>query len=145
MPCCADFGTIDVTWTHLACLRPGVELNAEVVNFYLGLLNRREQRSGRPRVYIFETFFVNELYKDTSLYAYDKVNLWADRVNFSILDCEMVIFPVHTPYQLSAYWALACVNLIQRNIFYLDSSGGQDASCMVRSVSLSSANSLLDS
>ena len=54
-------------------------------------------KGGGPRVHFFSSFFINKLYKDGGEYQYNNVRRWTTekKLGYSILDCDMVIVPVH--------------------------------------------------
>lgn len=127
----ADFGFIGITWRILRCLRPRTWINDEVVNFYLGLMQRREVQLGRPvapRVHFHSSFFGDKLYVNTGAYSFQAIKKWHRRWPYSLLSCERIIVPLH----LTAHWVLVCVDLVDNKAFYLDSMPALGNSHMVR-------------
>eukprot|EP00887_Chlorella_sp_A99_P004848 scaffold4.g4848.t1 len=120
--------------------RAAVELAAEVINLYMGLLverdaRRREEGAGGPRCHFFSSFFCNALYKDAKVYDYSRVRRWtlpkrlaaAGQASESVLDCDLIVLPVN---QGNSHWTCAVVDLAQRRLVYYDSLLGEDHACL---------------
>jgi sentrin-specific protease 1 len=75
-------------------------LNDEAINYYLGLLQERElakTRAKAPRLHFHSTFFYNKLFADKRRYEYSNTNRWTPfrKLNYCILDCDLIVVPVH--------------------------------------------------
>jgi sentrin-specific protease 1 len=171
-------GELDITRHNFECMRDGKWLNdearhsavsaaawasharaarprAQLINFYLGLLQVRELglNAKKPRVHFHNTFFYNKLYADNRDYSYKAVARWTSekKLGYSILDCDLVVVPVHQARRAAlrlacgmrapadgcaraqdVHWVLAVCDLQQHEIRYYDSLGGVDQSCLVR-------------
>ena len=118
---------------HMECMREGTWLNDEVINFFLGLLQDRENRAAggkQPRVHFHNTFFYNKLYSGTGEYVFKSVSRWTTekRLGYSLLGCDLVIVPVHQ----AMHWVLAVIDIKARLVSYYDSLKGVDPACLVR-------------
>ena len=127
-----SFGALTVTRTHMECLRPGMWLNDEVINYYLGLLLQRELArrppscTAAPRVHVFSTFFFAQLSGAGGLsqYNFEAVRRWSTPSTtggYCILDCDILLVPVH----LGVHWVLAVAYLREGRTELLDSLGGR--------------------
>ena len=89
----------------LACLHcdrsrgVGPACRSQVINFYLALLQDRELalNGKQPRVHFHNTFFYNKLFADSGEYNFKAVQRWTSekKLGYSILDCDLVVIPVH--------------------------------------------------
>jgi len=126
----------EVTVHDISTLECGKRINDNVINFYLGLLRKREVSSADLSVqsttqckvgggnFFWSTFFLNKLYKDTGIYNYNGVRRWTRKVD--LFSFDRVIFPVHQ----NVHWVLAVANMKQQRIEYLDSMLGEDHTCL---------------
>jgi len=146
-------GELELSRHHMECMQEGVWLNDEVINFYLGLLQDREKRvanGGQPRVHFHNTFFYNKLYRGQREYNFKAVSRrdrarrfahfarliyppsfrWTaeKRLGYHIMDCELIIVPVHQ----EMHWVLAVIDVKLCLVSYLDSLRGVDRECQVQ-------------
>lgn len=128
------FGESEVTRENMACMRPGIWLNDEAINFYLALLHEREFRDAAaakraaPRVHFFSTFFYAKLFQEGGGYCYKNVARWtsAKKLKYCVLDCDLAVMPVHQ----GMHWCLAVLDLRARTVTYYDSLFGEDHDCV---------------
>ena len=127
------FGESEVTRENMACMRLGIWLNDEAINFYLALLHEREFRDAAaakravPRVHFFSTFFYPKLFPEGG-YCYKNVARWtsAKKLKYCVLDCDLAVMPVHQ----GMHWCLAVLDLRACTITYYDSLFGEDRTCL---------------
>lgn len=74
---------------------------------------------------------MDRLFADLNHYEYKNVARWTTekRIGYCILDCELVLIPVHQ----NIHWVLAGIDLVNKTVTYYDSLHGQDHTCLVRS------------
>ena len=84
--------------------------------------------AGKPKVHFFNTFFMNALAIDGGEYNYEKVQRWTERLQYSLLDCEKVVIPIHQ----GVHWVLGVINIKGKSLHFFDSMGGSDQGAMVR-------------
>ncbi|XP_018493709.1 uncharacterized protein LOC100899261 [Galendromus occidentalis] len=96
-------------------------LNDVVINVYLNLIVNRSRDDPRlPRVYSFNTFFL-ECY---SKHGYADVSKWTRRDD--IFAQDIVLVPVHR----TNHWAMAIIDMRQKMIKYMDSQGNRNDDCL---------------
>lgn len=79
-------GELELTRKHMECMHEGVWLNDEVINFYLGLLQERENLAAggkQPRVHFHNTFFYNKLYSGQREYSFKAISRCAERLRLA--------------------------------------------------------------
>ena len=119
-----DKFNIDMTVTKISCLRVNTWLNDEVVNFYMCLLQDRDQRlclaSNGTRVpsYFFNSFFISKLLENGT-YNYANVKRWSKK--FDAFAMGKIFMPVNLG---NTHWVMAVVHMTQREIHYYDSMSG---------------------
>jgi len=121
----SDGFNAEVTGKHAARLNPGGWLVDEVVNFYMALLQDRDDRhckadpTARP-CHFFNSFFVSKLMgTDAELYSYDGVRRFTKKVD--LYGKRLVVVPINVG---NLHWTLAAVYMEQKTVRYYDSMGG---------------------
>jgi sentrin-specific protease 1 len=137
----------------IARLRGRRWLNDEVINAFSALVNDRSRshfaraaaagpaphgvdadddccvvetgvvRAGRPRAYMFNSFFFTRL--SANGYDYAGVRRWTVRARVDVAALDLVLLPVNLD---NFHWVLAAVDLKRREFLYLDSMHGADTS-----------------
>jgi len=127
--------SLDVTVKDLCTLEDGQWLNDEVMNFYMALLqDRNNQRSDseRIRVLLMNTFFFTKL--SSNSYNYKAVKRWTKQIKLkkkgvtnvnTIFELDKFIFPVHVN---KIHWCCGCINFKQKKFEYFDSMNGSSTS-----------------
>ena len=111
--------------SDMQLLREGKWLNDELINFYLSLLDR----SCKCRIYVHNTFFYSvKLFKE-GIFNYKSVKKWIDIDIFTQID--KILIPVHVGEN---HWALAVVNIRDKQFEYYDSIQNPVNSTLVVSV-----------
>lgn len=107
-----------ITVHDLRKLQPHEWLNDEVINFYGEMImNRCQQKLGEfPSVHVFNTFFYSTL-RDR---GYAGVKSWGR--NARVFEKDLLLIPVH----LGAHWCCGVVDLVQKQLIYLDSLLGSN-------------------
>jgi len=97
-------------------------LNDEVINFYLQMIVSRSSAkvNGWPRVYATNTFFYPKLMQQ----GHSALKRWTRKVD--IFSFDLILVPVH----LGMHWCLATIDLKRKGVFYYDSMGGDNISCL---------------
>ncbi|XP_041366433.1 sentrin-specific protease 1-like [Gigantopelta aegis] len=95
-------------------------LNDEIINFYMNLLMSRAEEEGKPKVYAFNTFFYPKVMNGGQA----SVKRWTRKVD--IFSYDYILIPVH----LGMHWCLAVIDFKKKSIFYYDSMGGTNPSCL---------------
>ena len=112
-----------ITGRTLATLRDGKWLNDEVINFYMLLLQHRDDSilntmlpQYRPSRF-FPSFFITKLLtKRLDKYDYRQVKRWTRSID--VFDFEKLYFPINVS---NSHWTLAVVYMQTRRIQYYDS------------------------
>eukprot|EP01027_Heterolobosea_sp_BB2_P023931 GEZU01036000.1.p1 GENE.GEZU01036000.1~~GEZU01036000.1.p1 ORF type:complete len:661 (-),score=139.66 GEZU01036000.1:41-2023(-) len=113
---------VDMYRRLLLCLEDREWLNDEVINFYMNLLDERQQRYSSnelvrlPKCHFFNTFFYAQLTQRG--YSYDKVKRWTRKID--LFSFDKIIIPVH----LGVHWTCAVINLRDKRFEYYDSMNG---------------------
>ncbi len=120
---------IDISVNKIKTLRDNSWLNDEMVNFYMKMLNERENELVvkypiKKKSYFFNSFFVNRLVDNESGgYCYDNVKRWTKKAGIeNIMEFERIFFPVNVN---NTHWTLAVVYLHAKRVLYYDSMGGR--------------------
>jgi len=126
---------INMKISLLQCLTPGVWLNDEVINFWLGMTQERSNtRVGSPeyplkhqaKVFIMNTFFWTKLY-NKGVYTYKNVRRWTKKSKLrkigvnSIFELDKFLFPIHVN---KTHWCAGVINFKEKRFEYYDSLGG---------------------
>mmetsp|Transcript_39125 Transcript_39125/g.65734 ORF Transcript_39125/g.65734 Transcript_39125/m.65734 type:complete len:184 (+) Transcript_39125:406-957(+) len=92
------------------------------------MLQQRELKKNpnQPKVYFFNTFFYVKLYAHTGKYDFESVRRWFNKLNFSILDCETLVVPIHKKGLHVDHWVSVVINMKGVFLEFLDSGGGDD-------------------
>lgn len=115
-----DKFNIDMTRYKIGCLRRATWLNDEVVNFYMSMLQERDERlctetPGRLSSHYFSSFFLTKLLeRDT--YNYSNVKRWTKK--FDVLSKDKIFCPVNIS---NTHWTMAVVFVQRKEIVYYDS------------------------
>jgi sentrin-specific protease 1 len=102
----------------LRTLRGRNWLNDEIINGYMNLLNKRNDRQ---TMYAFNTFFCPQL--AVGGFAYENVQCWTTRAKIDVFALDRILFPVNLN---NSHWTLAVVNMRDRRFEYYDSFGGAE-------------------
>ena len=128
-----DKFNIDITVSKLFCLRPNTWLNDEIVNFYMCMLQERDERlcdvhngasssggngNGRLRSHYFNSFFISKLLEGGS-YSYANVKRWSKK--FDVFALDKVFMPINLH---NTHWVMAVVHVVRKEIHYYDSMSG---------------------
>jgi len=117
-----DAYKIPITGKDVNTLRGLNWLNDEVINFYMQMIVERSSsnESGWPKVYATNTFFYPKLMQS----GHSALKRWTRKID--IFSYDLILIPVH----LGMHWCLATVDLKQKAVFYYDSMGGDNATCL---------------
>ena len=116
-----------MTYSKFSYLHPGQWLNDEIINFYMCMLQERDDRlcaesGGRRRSsHFFNSFFLDRLMdqKATYQYTYRNVKRWSKK--FDVFEKDKIFFPVNLN---NTHWTMAAVFVQRREIWYCDSMCG---------------------
>lgn len=116
--------SIPMTRYKISCLRQGVWLNDEVINFYMQLLKERDDRRcelnpSRRKSWYFSSFFMEKLLESDKKYTFANVKRWSKK--FDMFDMEKVFFPINLK---NTHWTLAVIFMQRKIIRYYDSMAG---------------------
>jgi hypothetical protein len=114
----------------LQCLRPGIMLNDEVMNYFFLMLNDREKlllcnkaSADRKVTHCFNTHFIGKLCGIDDIYSYEMVKKWNKNVpGKSIKSLGKLIVPVHVKPE---HWTCMEVSMKEGTIHYHDSLGSK--------------------
>lgn len=115
---------IDMTEIKICCLKPCTWLNDEVINFYMCLLQQRDnfniEISDGRRVssHYFNTFFIDKLITKGQ-YNYANVERWTKKFNVFLKD--KIFIPVNIS---NTHWTMIVVYIKLKEIHYYDSMSG---------------------
>ncbi|KAK1938523.1 ulp1 protease family, C-terminal catalytic domain containing protein [Babesia divergens] len=123
---------IKMTPNHLSCLDGPNWLNDEVINFFIGMVQERndfliEQSVEKvPKCFCFNTFFFNMLSggdDPKTNYNYRAVSRWTTRRKVDVFAVDILLIPVHA---YKAHWCLGVVDMrpASRRILLFDSLRG---------------------
>jgi len=118
---------INMTKTKITSLNKGTWLNDEVINYYLGILQERDnflctKYSYRKKSYYFNSFFWTKLTENNE-FNFDHVKRWTK--SFCIFDFDKVFIPINV---VNAHWALIVIYISEKEICYYDSLVGTEGS-----------------
>jgi len=122
---------LDVRVKDLMTLESGQWLNDEVMNFYISLLQDRNNSRCKAdpdhiRVLFMNTFFFTKLSND----GHKAVKRWTKKAKLkrkglegvaTMFELDKVVFPVHVG---GVHWCCGCINMKERKIEYYDSMNG---------------------
>ena len=115
---------IDMTKSKLKCLVPVTWLNDEVINFYMCMLQERDNiqtelscGTRKPSHY-FNSFFMERMFVKGQ-YNYDNIKRWTKKFNIFLLD--KVFIPVNIN---NTHWTMIVVYIQLKRIHYYDSMNG---------------------
>ena len=117
-----DKFNMDMTEHKLSCLIDGTWLNDEVINFYMCMLQHRDDRltsasnGVKLSSYYFNSFFINKLISKNGDYDYKIVERWTKKMNVFLLD--KMFMPVNIG---NTHWAMIVVYMKLKRIHYYDS------------------------
>jgi hypothetical protein len=118
---------VHVTREKIRCLRPGVWLNDEVVNFYMQLLLTRDRRlctedPARRPSHFFNSFFLEKLMGGPEGYSFAGVKRWPKKAKIEdVFDLDKIFFPVNLS---QTHWCLAVVFMAKKRIQVRGCFGG---------------------
>lgn len=115
----ASRNNIEISKDKIQCLRDREWLNDEVINFYFDLLNDLPiPKRGRPRTYLWNSFFWLKLSDDGKGYNYKAVQRWTTRKKINLFSYDRFIVPMNIGRN---HWALGLVDISNKRIRYYDS------------------------
>jgi Ulp1 family protease len=115
----ASRNNIQVTRDTLKCLNDREWLNDEVINFYFDMLNDLPvPKRGRPKTFLWNSFFWLKLSDDGKGYHYRAVQRWTSRKKIDLFSFDRFIVPMNIGRN---HWALGLVDLKNKRIRYYDS------------------------
>ena len=138
------FGNLEVTRSKAMCLQPACWLNDEVINFFLSVLQRRNDVAVKwfnshnrhvkmwPKCFVANTYFYTKLANlqkpaEEREYCYAGVRRYTRRLKMDVFSCDCVVVPVHVG---DSHWCLAIIYLNQKRLVYHDSMGGSHSKCL---------------
>lgn len=100
---------------NLRCIAPGKWLNDEVINFYMGMLQEKDNalcaaRTGRRPSHFFNLFFVSKLLEGGA-YSYRNVKRWTKKID--IFEKDKIFCPVNIA---NTHWTMCVVHMTERRI-----------------------------
>ncbi|GJD05669.1 Sentrin-specific protease 2 [Galdieria sulphuraria] len=111
-----------ITRNDLRLLLPGNWLNDEVINFYMSLLQERNEKSicdnGYSKCLFLSSFFFIKLLSGGH-YDYNAVRKWTHHVN--VFEYDKVIIPINIK---NCHWILAVIDIEGKRFICLDSIRG---------------------
>merc|ERR1711916_286275 len=117
----SEFDNHSITVRDIRCLSPRTWLNDEVINFYMGILQKRSnvrKRKANGELF-FNTFFFTTLSGgETNQYNYNKVRRWTKRKKIDIFGLDKVFVPININ---DSHWTLDVIDIGKKKICYLDS------------------------
>ncbi|KAK2198047.1 bifunctional Ulp1 protease family [Babesia duncani] len=129
----ADQFGIMITRSSISCLYGPNWLNDEVINFYMLMIQKRNDYflehkiKNVPNCFCFNTFFFSTLCgldRPKVKYNFKAVARWTLRKNVNVFEKDILLIPVHLN---KAHWALGVVEMRPRwrRILLFDSLGGK--------------------
>lgn len=118
----------NVTRQCMARMRRGEWLNDELINVYLGMLDKYAKQRPRMahRAHVMSCFFYTRLARatDTAAYDYDGVRRWTKDVD--LRRYQRILVPINLG---QAHWVLAAIDLKAKRFELLDSYRPRHPSC----------------
>jgi len=134
----AKVGTDSVQRQALHSLRPSQWLNDEVIHYFYGMLQKRDEElcrlnPNRKRSHFFKSFFMTNLLNkgnsDASLdgkYTYDNVKRWSKKVpGKDIFELDKIFFPINED---QVHYMCAVISMTEKKIYMYDSMGSSGTS-----------------
>ena len=114
---------IDIRRRDVRRLGPGRWLNDDVINFYMKMLQERDnslcaQYSSRAPSYFFSSLFMLKL-NENDTYNFGNVKRWTK--SFNVFEMSRIYFPINVA---GSHWTLVVVDVKERRIRYYDSMSG---------------------
>jgi len=111
---------IDMTREKMTCLKRGIWLNDEIINFYMEMLKERDVElckldPSRKPSHLFSSFFYSKLMED-GRYDYSRVKRWAKR--FDVFAQEKIFVPINIG---NNHWVLSVIYIQSKKIVFYDS------------------------
>jgi len=119
-----DKFNIDITISKITCLRPNTWLNDEIVNFYMCMLQERDQKlcaasnGARLPSHYFNSFFIAKLLENGQ-YTYNNVKRWSKK--FDVFSMDRIFMPINLN---NTHWVMSVVYIQRKEIHYYDSMSG---------------------
>ena len=111
---------IIMTVEQFRCLKPESWLNDQVINFYMDLLQDRDQKNHRKgskiNSHFFNTFFMEKMFNSAQKYNYENVMRWSK--SFNVFEKDKVFIPIN---RNNNHWILIVIFIQQQKIIYYDS------------------------
>ena len=102
------------------CLKPNLWLNDEVLNFYMDLLQERDNKicieCDKKTSYYFSSFFMVKLFDEAKKYNFEGVKKWSKR--FKVFEQDKIFIPINYG---NNHWFLIVVYIQQKKIIFYDS------------------------
>ncbi len=102
-------------------LKPGMELNDEIINMFFSLLQTKTDESNKPneRCLFLSTYFIPTLRNsDIDGYNFDRVKNWKIRHrNVDLFQMDKIFIPCHIN---NNHWTCAVIFIQRLTIYYLD-------------------------
>eukprot|EP00741_Cyanophora_paradoxa_P025086 tig00000342_g24214.t1 len=117
-------GLIEVKRRHLQTLNGTAWLNDEIINFYMGLLARRNTQANPPlplKCHLWHSLFYTRFTQPS--YNYKNVQRWT-RNKVDIFSMDRVICPINVN---NTHWTLAVINIKEKQFEYYDGYYGDGA------------------
>jgi Ulp1 family protease len=118
-----DKFNIDMTREKFSCLRPGTWLNDEIINFYMQLLQEKDdnfvtQQKKSKTSHYFNSFFYTKLLENGQ-YQYSNVKRWTKK--FDIFQKSKIFIPINLH---NTHWTMLVIYMEKKEIHYYDSMSG---------------------
>jgi len=119
---------VDILRCDIRTCAPSMWLNDQVVNFFMKLLEQRDDALAaaavakgeeRRKNCFFSSFFMSKLLDDDKGYKYSNVKRWSKAGDLFTYD--KVFFPVNID---NSHWCLAVIHMQKKEIQYFDSAQG---------------------
>lgn len=112
---------VDLTRKHLSCLAPREWLNDKVINFYLKLLQERDDASGDgPKLWFPNSLFWATLGgQDGRTYNYQGVRRWNTSACVNLFKLDCTIFSMNIG--CGTHWSVGVIDIRQKGFRYFDS------------------------
>ena len=118
-----DKFNINMTQVKLSCLKEGTWLNDEVINFYMCMLQERDDKlfqsnkGKRLSSHYFNSYFMDKLYRNGA-YNFKLVKRWTEKHNINIFEKDKIFIPVNIS---NTHWAMIVAYMQYNSIHYYDS------------------------
>jgi len=123
---------VDITVAKFNCLREGMWLNDEIINFYMKMLQAYDDRKvvvlvNHRRSYFFNSFLITRLLDTYGEYRFDQVCRWTKKFSH-ILDYDKIFFPININ---NTHWTLAVIYIQRQEVIYYCSMHGNGEKYLV--------------